>query len=255
MKLPTKARQLPEHTDAPLIERNINMSNAITRSAQGFTLAQKRVVALALAKTDSIPAQHQITGMRYGFMVRLTAADYAATYEVDPTTAYEQLKGTAITLLKCLWRTEPEGKSKQVIAGQWLSMARYADGAGVVDIVFHPMVTPHLLNLRSQFTTIKLKQVAALRSIYAWRLFECLKSWQTTGKWKPSLEDFAHTMEAPASYKTDFGQIKRWIIEPAIKELKTKQGLIVEYKTIKAGRKVLELEFTFHQDPQACLEL
>lgn len=232
------------------------MSNAIARSAQGLTLAQKRLIALALAKTDAKPAQHLMEGQRNGWLIRLTAADYAETYEVDVNTAYEQLKGSAETMLKTLWQ-KIEGSERRpvIIRGQWLSLAKYHEGQGIVDIVFHPMIAPHLLGLREQFITYKLKQVAALRSIYAWRLYECLKSWEKTGQWKTSVEEFNKIMEAPASYSKNFGQTKRWIIEPALTELRTKQNWIIECEQIRAGRKVLELKFTFRPDPQNQLPL
>lgn len=232
------------------------MSNAIARSAQGLTLAQKRIIALALAKTDTKPAQHLLEGQRNGWMIRLTAADYAATYEVDSNTAYDQLKHSADTLLKTIW-TKIEGTDRRpvTIRGQWLSLAKYHAGHGVVDIVFHPMIAPHLLGLRQQFTTYKLKQVAALRSIYAWRLYECLKSWEATGQWKVSVEEFAAIMEAPKTYRADFGNVKKWIIEPAITELRAKQNWIIQYEAIRAGRKVMELEFRFHENPQKPLTI
>lgn len=256
MKLETKARQLPEHTEQPLPERNVSMANAIARSAQGLTLSQKRIIALALAKTDSMPAPHLLEGQRNGWLIRIAAVDYATTYEVDNTTAYEQLKVGAKSLLKTLWtKIEERGHRKTVTQGQWLSLAKYHEGMGVIDIVFHPMIAPYLLGLRKEFVTYKLKQVAALRSIYAWRLFECLKSWESTGQWKVGVEEFAAIMDAPASYRGDFGAIKKWILEPAVKELREKQNLLIDVDQEKAGRKVLALHFKFRPDPQARLIL
>ena len=72
-------------------------------------------------------------------------------------------------------------------------MIEYCEGEGRVDINFTAEVAPHVLALRTHFTTYKLKQ-AALRSIYAWRLFECLQSWRDKGQWKPSIEEFMTAM-------------------------------------------------------------
>lgn len=256
MKLETNAKQMPEHTDAPLTERHVNMHNAITRGAQGLNLSQKRIIALALAKTDSKPMQNLLEGQRNGWLIRLQASDYATTYDVDANTAYEQLKDGAKSLLKTLWTTiDTTGRKKTITQGQWLSLAKYHEGQGVVDIVFHPMIAPFLLGLRQQFVTYKLKQVAALRSIYSWRMYECIKSWESTGRWAVTVEDFAKIIEAPKTYHADFGQLKRWVIEPAIKELREKQHLVIECEEIKAGRKVLELIFKFAPDPQKHLDL
>lgn len=251
-----KTKMLQPRTDVAIPDRYISMSNALARGAQGLSLSQKRIIALAMAHTDSVPAKDLMSGAMAGWRVRLFASDYAAAYEVDSDTAYTQLKTGSESLLKCLWQTVSEGKKGPVITkGQWLSLGEYSKGEGRVDITFHPKVAPHMLALRQQFTTYQLKQAAALRSIYAWRLFECLQSWKTKGRWTPDIEEFQKAMEAPASCISDFGQLKRRVIDPAVKELRAKNNLELECKPVKAGRKVIALEFTFRPDPQGKLEL
>lgn len=248
----------PERTDKPLVERSVSMSNSLARGAQNLNLSQKRLLALALAKTDSVPVLdlQNATRNETGWRVRLFAHEYAESYEVDINTAYEQLQTSSHTLLKTLWKVVHEGRKGPVITeGQWLAMAEYSSGEGRVDITFHHKIAPHLLALRSQFTTYKLKQAAALRSIYSWRMFECLRSWQSTGEWRVSIEDFHLAMDAPESCRADFGQLKRRIIDPAVLELKKKDGFIVEWDTERAGRKVIGLVFRFSPDPQGRLPI
>lgn len=252
----TRAKILKPRTDVAIPDRSVSMSNALARGAQGLSLSQKRIIALAMAMTDSVPAKDLLAGQSNGWTVRLLAHDYAETYEVDANTAYEQLQDGARSLLKCLWRTVSQGRKGPVITeGQWLSLAKYSKGEGRVDITFHHQVAPHLLALRSQFTTYKLKQAAALRSIYAWRLFECLQSWKSKGRWSPDIEEFHKAMEAPASCLANFKDLRRRVIEPAVKELKEKDGLLLEWEPVKAGRKVTGLDFKFSPDPQGRLAL
>ena len=59
-------------------------------------------------------------------------------------------------------------------------------------------------------------------------------------------------MEAPPSL-SDFAQIKRRIIDPAVKELREKDGWIIDWEPVKAGRKVKSLRFSFQRDPQGRL--
>lgn len=255
-KAPTKPRLLKERTNLPVEERYVSMSNALARGAQGLTLSQKRIFALAMAKTDSLPTRDLLSGQFGGWTVRLLAHEYAETYEVDANTAYEQLQGGCHSLLKCLWRTVTEGpKGPIVTEGPWCVLAKYSKGEGRVDLSFSPHVAPHLLALRSQFTTYKLKQAAALRSIYAWRLFECLQSWKSKGCWKPTIEEFHRAMEAPASCRANFGMLRRSVIEPAVHELRQKDNLVLEWEPNKAGRKVIGLVFTFSPDPQGKLAI
>jgi plasmid replication initiation protein len=243
----TKAKILKTRADIAIRDRPVSMSNALARGAQGLNLSKKRIIAMAMAGTDSLPAKDLLQGQMHGWTIRLNAHDYAETYEVDINTAYEQLKAGADGLLRTLWETVEIGAKKGKIRtkGQWLSLAKYHDKAGYVDITFHPYVAPHLLMLRSHFTTYKLKQASALRSIYAWRLFECLQSWKDKGKWTPTIEEFHKAMEAPPSCLKNYKDLRKRIIEPALKELQDKDGLDIEWKPVKAGRKVTGLEFTF----------
>lgn len=252
-----KAKMMQVRTDVAVKDRYVSMSNALARGAQGLSLSQKRIIALAMAHTDSVPAKDLMNGAMVGWKVRLSADEYAETFEVDANTAYEQLKSGSDSLLKCLWQTVSEGgkKGPVITKGQWLFLAEYCKGGGYVDITFHPKVSPHLLALRSQFTTYKLKQAAALRSIYAWRLFECLQSWKTKGRWTPDIEEFQKAMEAPASCGKDFGNLRKRVIEPAVKELREKDGLLLEWEPVRLGRKVTGLVFTFRPDPQGKLDL
>lgn len=253
-----KPAVVAERTDKPLVERSVSMSNALARGAQNLNLSQKRLLALALAKTDSVPAQDLLNATRddSGWRVRLFAHEYAEAYEVDLNTAYEQLQASSHSLLKTLWKAVHEGKKGPVVTeGQWLALAEYSNGEGRVDITFHHKIAPHLLALRTQFTTYKLKQAAALRSIYSWRMFECLRSWQSTGVWRVSIDDFHVAMDAPASCVADFGQLKRRIIEPAVKELREKDSILLEWDAERSGRKVIGLVFRFSPDPQGRLEI
>jgi plasmid replication initiation protein len=251
-----RRRAVQERTDVAIPERHVNMSNALARGAHALTLTEKRIVSMALALTDSVPAKDLFDAQRAGWVVRIVAQDYADTYEVDPRTAYEQLKESARGLLKRRWKTVHRGPRGLVFReGLWVSLVEYSEGEGYVSVRFTPEVAPHLLALRKEFTSYKLKQASALRSIYAWRLLECLQSWNGTGKWEPTIEEFEHAMDAPESCRKDFGRLRARIIEPAVRELRQKDNLLIEWKPVKAGRKVIGLVFTFGPDPQARLPL
>ena len=251
-----RAKLIPERTDAPVGERFVSTSNALTRGAQGLSLSEKRVIALALAKTDSVPAADLLRSQHFGWLVELTAEEYGTTYDVDATTAYEQLKLAARTLLRRTWQTTTEGKRGRIIReGHWVSVTEYREGEGRVSLQFTPDVAPHVLALRAKFTTYKLKQAAALRSAYSWRLYECLQSWRSKGRWQVEIEEFRWMMDAPESCRTDFGNLRQRVIEPAVQELREKNNLEIRWEAEKAGRKVTGLIFIFEPSRQGQLDL
>ncbi len=242
-----KIHNLPERTAKPIAERSVSMSNIVARAAQGFTLVEKRVIALGMAKTDSVPAKDLVLASHEGWRVKFSAAEYAEAYEVSLDTAYQQMKSAGEQFLSRTVRRVEKNNKGQLIehASNWLSGTTYHHGQGWVEIRFSYEVAPHLLGLRTQFISYKLKQTAALRSVYAWRLFECLQSWKAKGIWSPTVEAFANAMDAPASLRADFGQMRRRVIEPAIKELRERNGMEIDLELKKYGRKVTDLVFKF----------
>jgi plasmid replication initiation protein len=246
-----------ERTDKPIAERYVSMSNALARSAQGLKLSEKRVVAMALAKTDSVPARDAVNAQfKNGWTVKLTAEEYVDVYGIDARTAYDQLKTAAKSLLRRQVKTMTQSqKGLKEVETNWCGQCTYHHGEGWVEIAFTPQIAPHLLGLRSKFVTHKLQQVSALRSIYSWRLFECLKSWGDKGIWSVDIDKFNHAMEVPNSFLANFGMVRRNVLEPALKELREKDSMVIDLELKKAGRKVTGLVFKFNPNPQGRLDL
>jgi len=244
-----KTLKLPE--DHPLSECHINMNNALARAAQGLSLAEKRIIAIGLAKTDSMPLKNLALAAKEGWRVRISAAEYAEEFSVDLRTAYEQLKDAGDHLVKRQVRTfEETPRGLKEIKTNWCGQVIYHHGEGWVEIGFSSYISPHLLGLRKKFTSYKLKQASALRSVYSWRLFECLQSWKDKKIWEPTIEEFCYSMEVPDKYKDDFTDIRRRVIEPAVKELITKDNMLIAWDAVKSGRKVTGLIFKFQTNPQ-----
>jgi plasmid replication initiation protein len=245
------ARSLSAKEDRHLSERHVTLRNDLVAASHGLkTLAEQRIVKSCAAKLDSI----RLDEGRY--KVKLTAAEYAETFGIDPTTAYEQLKAVSKTLLdRVIRREEPGRRGIKVHLDHWVSGITYHEGEAWVELRFSHEATPYLLTLRGNHTTYLLKQAAGLRSIYSWRLLEMLMQFKDTGWRQINVEEFAKAMDAKPSHAKDFAQLRRWVIETAVKELTEKDGWLIDWKSIKAGRKVTALRFDFKRDPQGRLDV
>lgn len=249
--------------DLPLVEMQVNMQNALVRSAQGLKLNEKRLISCAIAKCDSLTRKRLIdatataaTGAPAGWVVRIAVADFIESFpSIDPKSAYRELETAAKSIYeKSIRLTVETRRGEKVREIRWTSENVYHYGEGWVEIHFTGQVAPFLLGLDGQFTKYKLKHAADLRSIYSWRLLEMFAQYRDTGLVRIGFDDFCHAMEAPPSCVKDFGQLRRRIIEPAIAELTGKDGLMIEWQPIKhGGRKVNALEFKFKPNPQLFL--
>lgn len=225
-------------------QRNVVMSNVIIRSAQTLSLIEKRILMAAVSKMKDRE-------------VELSAVEYAETYEVDLKNAYQHLKDAVLNLFeRYLTVNFKDGKSTGTMRIRWVSAIGYVDGEGKIKINFSHEVMPQLINLKGQFTTYQLKQAASLRSVHSWRLLELLEQMrqkQGDGYLMISIDDFHHAMESSPSYRSNFSLLRRFVIEPAIKELNEKDGWAISYIPLKKGRKVAALRFDFEKDKQLSL--
>ena len=244
--------------ERPAGERWVTMSNALARAGHGLTLGEKRVIGWAVSTLDSRaelkPGEVPTT--------RISAMDYANEFKIDVDTAYSQLQGAAKALFeRKITFYEPAHKRNgkplppTQVQMRWVGEAKYQVGEGWIELAWWPKLLPHLTGLKKQFTTYQLQQASALRSMYSWRLLELLTRFKSTGMAEYAIEDFCASMDATEKQRSDFGKIRTKIIEPAVKELTEKDGWLIEWKPIKAGRKVKSVRFDFKRNPQGQLPL
>lgn len=257
LAVPAKAKKYNvDALDRPAGDRWINMTNALTRAGHGLSLAEKRLVACAVSKLDS----RKVYGPGEVPTTRITASEYAEVFDVDLNTAYEQLQAGAkhlyqrsITFYEAAHRRKGKPLEPTKVTMRWVGQIHYQKGEGWVELHWWPKLLPHLTGIKNQFTSIQLRQTSALRSAYSWKLLELLTRFESSGWAEYTVEDFCTSMDATEKQKADFAAIRRKIIEPAVKELVSKDGWLIQWKPIKAGRKVSALRFDFERNPQTKL--
>lgn len=244
-----------KHTDvssqAP-ISRSVNMSNALISSAQGLSLVEKRIMCLAVASLDS--RKHYGTDVP---VVQITAADYSELADIKPEAAYQELQEGVKRLYERSihfeeeWQAPNRKKTNRAkVSMRWVGRAKYIEGLGLIELAFWYEVMPHLTLLKQRFTSYKLSQAQALRSLYSWRLLELLTQFESTGWREFMVDDFINKLELSDSYRKDFSRIKQRVIGPAVKELQEKDNWLINVQYIKAGRKVAKIRFEFERNPQ-----
>jgi hypothetical protein len=73
------------------------------------------------------------------------------------------------------------------------------------------------------------------------------------GKWSPTIEEFWAAMDAKPTHRANFKALRQRIIEPAVAELREKNGLLIDWQSVKDGRRVGTLRLEFVRNPQGAL--
>ena len=116
---------------------------------------------------------------------------------------------------------------------------------GTVEAQFNNKMSGLLLELKSCFTQYNLLEYLQLPSVYSQRIFEILKSWSNVPEVIIQLDELHQMLGTPDSFKTNFAQFRRWVLDKAHKDINKKTDFSFEWEAIKTGRAVTAIRFAF----------
>lgn len=129
-----------------------------------------------------------------------------------------------------------------LIITSWFDTAIINEEEETVKITFSKHLTPYLYNLKSYYTQFRLDNVLPMRSKYAIRLYEYLRSIKSKGyRQTIDIEEVKARIDAE-KYK-NYKDFRMWCLEPALEEINTYTDIAVECFPIRSGRRVSHLEF------------
>lgn len=218
----------------------VTRHNSLMEASYKLTLNEQRLLYLCVSQLDPrkpIPKENCFT---------VTAKEFSEQFGVSEKLVYKEIEEASKALAERWVRTH-DGKYREQF--RWVFGVRYHDNEGKVTLGFSPWVIPYLTNIfNGQFTSLKLSQISELKSVYSIRLLEFLTQFKSTGRFIIELDRFKDRLGLKDEYKR-FYDLKRWVIEVAVKELREKSNLVVSWKAIKGsrGKAIKQLEFTFRE--------
>jgi plasmid replication initiation protein len=218
----------------------VTRHNSLIEASYKLTLNEQRLLYLCVSQLDPrkpVPKENCFT---------VTAKEFSEQFGVSEKLVYKEIEEASKALAERWVRTH-DGKYREQF--RWVFGVRYHDNEGKVTLGFSPWVIPYLTNIfNGQFTSLKLSQISELKSVYSIRLLEFLTQFKSTGRFIIELDRFKDRLGLKDEYKR-FYDLKRWVIDVAVKELGEKSNLVVSWKAIKGfrGKAIKQLEFTFRE--------
>lgn len=221
----------------------ITKSNDLIVAAYRLTLNEQRLLLSAIAQLNPRkPLPRPII---------VTAHDFSEQYGIPLKHAYEALKEATNSLYERDVKTNDKRYTSRF---RWVDRVDYLDGGGETKLFFTIHVEPYLVHMNTRFTQYDLRRIAELNSVHSIRIFEMLQRFKNTGLYVVDVKEFRELLELGPSYER-FNNLKSKVIDPALKELREKSGLRIELKTVRKGRTVVQLRFSFRDDDQIPLPL
>jgi plasmid replication initiation protein len=211
-------------------------SNRLIEAGYKLSLQEQRVILYCIAKINSKDKLENKT-------FRISAQEYADTFDIKLNNAYKELKQVIDNLYsRSIKLYDREENIEAEI--RWIQDKYYFNNEGLAQITLTSGVAPLLSELQSYFTSYDLENIAGMRSIYAIRLYELFKQFGSIGRRKLKIDWLKERLHISEIYSA-FADLKKRVIEPALKEINQHSDLTVAYKPIKQSRKVVEIEFSF----------
>ena len=218
-------------------ELTVTRHNSLIEGCYKLNLNEQRLLYLCVSKLDPrkvLPKDNSFT---------ITAKEFSEQFSIDEKIVYKEIEEASKALAE-RWVRTTDGKYREQF--RWVFGVRYHDNEGKVTLGFSPWVIPYLTNLREQFTSLKLSQISELKSIYSIRLLEFLTQFKATGKFIIDLDRFKERLDIKNEYRR-FYNLRMRVIEPAVRELREKSNLDVDWKPIKSGKVIKQLQFIFNE--------
>ena len=119
-------------------------------------------------------------------------------------------------------------------------------GDGTIEVTLPKKLLPYFKELNRQYTTLQLKVQLEFNSIYAIRIYQLIKQFESTGYRKIHIDELRDILQLNNRY-SKMHDFKRYVLEPAAREINEKSQFVLEYRIDgQQGRnKTKYIEFLF----------
>ena len=228
-------------------DAQIYKANALIEASYRLSIYEQRVVLACISK---VRRDEPLTDQK---LYRVSAQEIAEMSGTQIGTAYQNLKAASERLFerRVSLHASPNGDGKtKVRLTRWVQTIEYDEGGGAVSLRFGTDMVPYLSQLTEQFTRYALADIAKMTSAHAVRLYELLAQWRGAGEREVSIEWLRDAFQLEDRYP-NIRDFKRWVIEPAIKQVNEHSPLWCKWGQRKTGRRVSHLVFTFGEKAKA----
>lgn len=211
----------------------------VQRARYSLSLIEQRFVLYAISKIK----QDDPADTKY----RIDLRDFQRVCGTDSDQSYNYTKGWIKKLADKSWWMA-DGKSDVLV--RWFSSIRITRQSGLVEVKFHEDMFPHLFRLAEQmrengqfYTGYTLRNILPMKSTYSIRIYELLKSYQKNNrKWWFEIGELKKLLDCENYVR--FPDFRRYVLEPAEREINLYTDIKVKSSTVNQGRKVVAIEFT-----------
>lgn len=217
----------------------VTQANKLAEASYTMSLEEKRIVVFMVSLVRKDDKDFQI--------YRIPITDIRDYLGLSTNKLYDDIKRVADALMSRVLHIPEDGGGWLKVG--WVSSARYVPkgkkGADVasLDLSFSPELKPYLLQLKEQFSSYALQNVAGLRSFYAIRVYELLNSRRRLKIAVFEIDELKKILKVEDKYG-NYADFRIYVLSLSQRELTEKTDLAFDFEETRKGRKVTHV--TFH---------
>ena len=217
-------------------KRNLVIANQINESRFKMTRAEQKLILYCIGMIDNKDGRIERT-------FEMDIKDFADFLEIKRKDFHREMQDMTADFAGRVFEIKlPDGRLRQITA---LSMVEYYQGK--VKLKVNQELAPFLLEMKSKFTRYSLQEVLKFKSGFAMRLYQLLAQYQYKNGMEYSIENLRFCLNVEEGKLRRYNDFKRFVLEPARKEINQKSSLKFHYEEIKTGRKVTSIRFIVTQ--------
>jgi plasmid replication initiation protein len=220
----------------------VRQSNALIEASYTLALNEYRALVYCMSKIN----QFTTTVSPHTFY-DVSAADYSEYYGLKKKSTLKELRRVAKSLLTRIINIDktPDNKPMQkVLSTTWVAGVMYDESNQKLAMCFSAPIIPYIHNLKVFYTIKYLANIRKLSNLYAARIYDYCLQYLNIGTREFNLSVLKKELGVDNKYKEIYN-LKKKLLEPALKDVNKNTDIYVEYETIKSGVKVTGIRFNF----------
>ncbi|WP_223824894.1 replication initiation protein [Candidatus Enterovibrio escicola] len=223
---------------------SITKSNYLIEARYKLPVQAQKLILACLGKIDP---RHEIPKE-----ITMTGSEFSELMGIDIKNSHRELYKAADKLYQSDILIYENGEEIEL---SWVQeKAKKLKGEAAVRLVWSDRVLRYISQIRGNFTSYKLRNIAELQSSHSIRIYELLMRFADTGDREIFLDDFKSILGISNKYP-EFKVLNRDVIKLAVKELNQRSNLVINCTPIKRGRTVEKLRFDFKQNNQLKMDI
>jgi len=216
-------------------------SNNLIQAGYKLSVNEQRIILNCIGQINSV---EEVTDE---VMYQISVHEIAQQSGLNTSSIYKDVKESAMRLAhRKVSIPEPNNSAKdRIILTSWVQTIAYSDTEATVELRFSKDILPYLTQLKQQFTKYKLKHVAKMKSSYGIRLYELLIQHKQFGSRDIEIAWLRKQFQIGEKEYPRMYDFKRFVIEPAVKDINETSDLWVIHHQRKRGRRITHFTFEF----------